>query len=244
MPQFSEHTLDFAYVFKNVTTRWYFYVIALFLIGLVVLSLFLLKNKGSRNKLSATQKIVYTAVMSAVCFVGNAFTIPASNLIQISFIALFGFVSGYMLGAGLGFTAAFIGDFLCAIIFPTGPYSPIINVGTALWGYVPGLLFQLFPKKKYLVTAISFVICFVLNSFAVNTLGLSLMYNMAFEPLMALLPFKLIVTAINAGLAFALVPVFERILPKDKFAFSEKSKEENAPENDLQTENIKEIKEN
>ena len=244
MPQFSEHTLDFAYVFKNVTTRWYFYVIALFLIGLVVLSLFLLKNKGSRNKLSATQKIVYTAVMSAVCFVGNAFTIPASNLIQISFIALFGFVSGYMLGAGLGFTAAFIGDFLCAIIFPTGPYSPIINVGTALWGYVPGLLFQLFSKKKYLVTAISFVICFVLNSFAVNTLGLSLMYNMAFEPLMALLPFKLIVTAINAGLAFALVSVFERILPKDKFALSEKSKEENAPENDLQTENIKEIKEN
>ncbi len=219
MPNFSNKSFDFAYLFKNIGTRWYFYVIALCLIGLVVLSLFLLRKKGKRNNLSSTQKIVYTAIMSALCFVANCFTIPISSLFQISLIALIGFIAGYILGAGAGFVSAFVGDFICAIIFPTGPYSPIINVGTALWGYVPGVLFSVFKGNDYVKTVISFILCFFLNSFAVNTLGLSLMYTIPFESLLITLPIKLAVVAINCVLACAILTILKRILPKEKFPF-------------------------
>ena len=217
MPNFSENSFNFTYLFKNILKQWYFYVIGAFLVIMVISSLFLLRKKGERNNLTKTQKLVYTAIMSALCFVVNCFTIPMGNVLQISLIATVGFVSGYILGAGLGFTSAFIGDLICSIIFPTGPYSPIINVGTALWGYVPGVIFTVFPGNDFIKAGCSFVICFILNSFAVNTLGLSLMYSIPFTKLLITLPVKLAVVAINAVISTALMTVLKRVLPKDKF---------------------------
>ena len=217
MPNFTEKSFNFRYIFKNFFSRWYFYVIAASIIAVIILTLFLLRKKTHRNNLSRTQKLAYTAILSALCFVANAFTIPASNILQISFIATMGFVSGYMLGPGLGFVAAFVGDFLCALVFPTAPYSPIINVGTALWGYIPGVLFILFNNKDLSNIIFSFALGFILNSFCVNTIGLSLMYNMPFDSLLLLLPIKLLVVCINFVLSFALYKLLKRVLPKDKF---------------------------
>ena len=217
MPTFSEKSFNFAYLFKNITTRWYFYVIALAFIAFVILSVVLLRKRTQRNSLSRTQKIAYTAILSALCFVGNAITIPVSSLFQISFIATFGFIAGCMLGPGLGFASAFIGDFLCAIIFPLGPYSPIINVGTALWGYIPGMIFAISRKKEIFNIALAFILGFILNSFCVNTVGLTLMYSTPFEELLILLPGKFLVVAINFGLSVGVYDVLKRVLPKDKF---------------------------
>ncbi len=217
MPQFTEKSFDFSYLFKNFFTKWYFYVIAVGLIIFVVLSLFLFKNKEDRNRLSKTQKIVYTAILSALCFVVNAFTIPISSLLQISLIATVGFVAGFLLGPGLGFTSAFIGDLICAITFPQGPYSPIINVGTALWGYIPGMLFCIGKGRERIKIVLSFALGFVLNSFCVNTVGIALMYNTPFDVLLVTLPIKLLVVVINCGLSFGLLELFKKVLPKDKF---------------------------
>jgi ECF transporter S component (folate family) len=212
-----ENSFNFAYLFKNIKTRWYFYVIGICLIILVVASIFFVNKKGKRNNLSNTQKVVYTAILSTLCFVGNSITIPVSAVFQISFIALFGFISGYVLGAGLGFVAAFIGDFLCAIMLPTGPYSPIINVGTALWGYIPGVIFVVLKVNDNIKILISFALGFILNSFAVNTFGLSLMYSIPFDTLILTLPIKLAIVVINCFISFGVLSVLKRILPKDKF---------------------------
>lgn len=217
MPTFSEKSFNFAYLFKNITTRWYFYVIALGFIALIFLSLFLLRKKPQRNALSRTQKIAYTAILSALCFVANAFTLPISNLFQVSFIGAMGFIAGYVLGAGLGFTCAFIGDFLCAIIFPLGPYSPIINVGTALWGYIPGVIFTSVKGNDVIKTVLCFALGFVLNSFCINTVGLTLMYYTPFETLLPLLPVKLATVVVNFVISIGLCKVLKRVLPKDKF---------------------------
>ncbi len=212
------HSFDFSYVFKTVSTRWYYYVfLAVFVI--VLFCFFFFKKQKKRNNLSITQKIVYTALLTALCTVTNIFDIKASDLLQISLVATIGFVSGYLLGGGLGFTVCFVGDLLGAIIYPAGPYNPIIGIGTGFWGLVPGIAFSFFKGKDFVKTIISFVISFLIISAGINTLGFCLMYptRYTFESLLPLLPFKLITATLNCIVCILLVKVFPRILPKDKF---------------------------
>ncbi len=210
-------SFDFKAIFGNVITKWYYYVIlAAFLIALILF--FSLKKQPSRNNLSNTQRLVYTAVFAALSFVANYFTVKVSDALQISFVSATAFLGGYLLGGGLGFAAAFLGDFICGIVAPFGAYNPIIGIGSGLWGLIPGVIFDFFRGNVYVKIAVSFAISFIVCSFLVNTWGLSLMYSMTFLSLTALLPWKLLVTVINAAVCYAIVPILlPRILPKDKF---------------------------
>ena len=206
---------DFAKIFGNLQKRWYYYLALFVVIAIIVVVTLLQKNR--RNNLSSTQKIVYTAVMSALCFLANYYTIKVSDVLQISLVATVGFLSGYMLGSGLGFASAFIGDLICGIVAPFGAYNPIIGIGTGLWGFIPGVLFNNLRINQIITAIISFILCFIFNSFLVNTLGLSLMYSMTFESLLVLLPTKLLVVAINAVISILLMLTLRKILPKHKF---------------------------
>lgn len=210
---------DFGSIFGNILSKWYYYLIlAVFLAALI---LFFVKTRRperpERNNLSKTQRLVYTALFAALSFVANYFTVKVSDALQISFVATVGFLSGYLLGGGLGFAASFTGDLICGIVAPFGAYNPIIGIGSGLWGLIPGVIFTYFKGNDYVKAAVSFIVSFVVCSFAVNTLGLSLMYSMTFLSLLSLLPVKLLVAAVNAALCFALVAVLPRILPKEKF---------------------------
>ena len=206
---------DFAKIFGNLQKRWYYYLALFVVIAIIVVVTLLQKNR--RNNLSPTQKIVYTAVMSSLCFLANYYTIKVSDVLQISLVATVGFLSGYMLGSGLGFASAFIGDLICGIVAPFGAYNPIIGIGTGLWGFIPGVLFNNLRINQIITAVISFILCFIFNSFLVNTLGLSLMYSMTFESLLVLLPTKLLVVAINAVISILLMLTLRKILPKHKF---------------------------
>lgn len=206
---------DFAKIFGNIGKKWYYYLALAVVISIVIVVTLLQKNR--RNNLSYTQKIVYTAVMAALCFLANYFTIKVSDLLQVSLVATVGFLSGYMLGGGLGFAAAFVGDLICGIVAPFGAYNPIIGIGTGLWGFIPGVLFNNLRINQIITAIISFILCFIFNSFLVNTLGLSLMYTMTFESLLVLLPTKLLVVAINAVISILLMLTLRKILPKHKF---------------------------
>ena len=206
---------DFAKIFGNLQKRWYYYIALLVVVAIVIVVTLLQKNR--RNNLNPTQKIVYTAVMSALCFLANYYTIKVSDVLQISLVATVGFLSGYMLGSGLGFASAFIGDLICGIVAPFGAYNPIIGIGTGLWGFIPGVLFNNLRINQIITAIISFILCFIINSFLVNTLGLSLMYSMTFESLLVLLPTKLLVVAINAVISILLMLTLRKILPKHKF---------------------------
>ena len=208
---------DFKGIFSNILTRWYYYL-ALLLFVVFVITFSLLKKK-KRNNLSHTQKIAYTAMFSALCFLSNYFTIKASDVLQISLVATTGFVAGYMMGSGLGFLSAFLGDLICGIIAPFGAYNPIIGIGPGLWGFIPGLLFETFEFNKYVKIVISFVLGFIFNSFLVNTFGLWLMYPKFYEinALLVLLPYKLIVVLGNLIVSIFIAELLDKVTPKNKF---------------------------
>lgn len=208
---------DFNAIFGNVVSKWYYYVILVVFISAIIL-FFTLKKQPQRNNLSNTQRLVYTAVFSALSFVANYFTVKVGDALQISFVSAAAFLGGYLLGGGLGFAAAFIGDLICGIVAPFGAYNPIIGIGSGLWGLIPGVIFDYFRGNIYVKISVSFAISFVVCSFLVNTWGLSLMYSMTYSSLLILLPWKFLTVAINAAVCFAVVPVLlPRILPKDKF---------------------------
>lgn len=216
---------DFGSIFGNFLSKWYYYLIlALFFIGMLLF--YVLRKQPSRNNLSKTQRLVYTAVFAALSFAANYFTVKVSDALQISLVATVGFISGYLLGGGLGFAASFIGDLICGIVAPFGAYNPIIGIGSGLWGLIPGIVFTVNKGNDYIKTAISYAISFVIASFFVNTLGLSLMYSMSFKSLLSLLPIKLLSVAVNAAISVLLVAAMPRILPKDKFNVVEKPKTE------------------
>ncbi len=209
---------DFGALFANFLSEWYYYLALLCFIGIVVI--FAFAKRAERNDLTPTQKIVYGAIFTALCAVANILTFKVSDLFQVSFIATIGFLSGYLLGAGWGFAAAFIGDLIGMIIAPLGIYNPIISIGTALWGFIPGLIFDMFKGNHYVKTIISFAICFILNTCIINTIGLSLMYSIPFDKLLYTLPLKLIPIVVNCALSLLLVRLMPRILPKNKFYIS------------------------
>lgn len=216
------NAFDFGAIFKTVVTKWYYYLIfAVFIAALILF--FTLKKRPERNTLNKTARIAYTAVLSALCVLANVFDIKVSDAFQISLVATVGFLSGYLLGGGYGFAACFIGDLLGAIINPHGAYNPIIGIGTGLWGLIPGLVFS-FPKgNDYVKLLISFVICSVVISGMVNTLGIFLMYGLGKKTFIAYLadyPLKLAVAAVNFAISAALLAVLPRILPKDKFTLN------------------------
>ncbi|MBQ8427216.1 MAG: folate family ECF transporter S component [Clostridia bacterium] len=216
-PSFT-NSFDFSYVFKTFITKWYYYLALAVILVLVVCFLFI-KKQPERNRLSKTQKIVYTGILSSFCAVANIFDIPINSSLQLSLVATVGFVSGYLLGGGLSFAVCFIGDLVGGIIAPKGPYNPIIAIGTGLWGLIPGIAFSYFRGNEVLKLVISFVLGFAIISLTINTVGYALMYPKytTFALSFAMLPFKLIVAVVNAVVSAGLMVAMRKVLPKDKF---------------------------
>ncbi len=215
-------SFDFAYIFKTFLTKWYYYLALLVVLILVICFLFV-KKQPERNRLSKTQRIVYTSILSSFCAIANMFDIPVNASLQISLVATIGFISGYLLGGGLGFTVCFVGDLVGGIIMPKGPYNPIIAIGTGLWGLIPGIAFSYFKGKGIIKLIISFVLGFIIISLTINTVGYALMYPKytTFALSFAMLPFKLIVCVLNAVVSALLMITMVRVLSKDKFILTE-----------------------
>ena len=212
-----EDSFDFAFVFKSIVSRWYLYLaLVLVIIGVVLFTI--IKKPPVSNKLSKTQRLCYVSMFVALCTAVNVLEL-STPLAHFSLVATLACVAGVLLGPLDGFASAFLGDLIGAIIAPKGIYSPIIGLGTSLLGLVPGLMFSYSKLKDFQKIIISFIITFVLTSFLLNTIGLSLIYPKVYvltERLVSL-PFTLIFHAVNCCLSILLIKVFKRILPKNKF---------------------------
>ena len=212
-----DKAFDFLYIFKSVITKWYLYLLLLGIIICVVIFACTVKQP-KRNNLSKTQKLVYISIFSALSVVVNILQVP-TPLMQLSFVSTICFLAGVMLGPVQGFAVAFVGDLLAGIIAPLGIYSPIIGIGTSMFGLVPGVVFAYFKRSTILRAIISFLITFVLSSIIINTIGLALIYPKFYvlAERVLLLPITLLFHAINCFLSIVLLKTFKRILPKGKF---------------------------
>lgn len=125
-------------------------------------------NQQANKALSPTMKIVLTAMLVALSTIINAYvTIRIGTEFKFSFLLLVYFISGYILGAPLGFVVGIVGDLLGWILFTDGAYNPIIGLSNGLFAFIPGIVFGLkrpFKKEvKLLEFVVKTLICYILS---------------------------------------------------------------------------------
>lgn len=126
--------------------------------------------------MNKTQKIVYTAMLTALCVVANFLTIPIGNDKFISLTIVICVIGGVYLGWLSGAAIGFLGDLVAHFIHPFGAYNLFIGLSCALFGVVAALTFRLRVRSVVAKTCITVVVCFALCSCALNTFGLWLQY--------------------------------------------------------------------
>ena len=116
-------------------------------------------------KKSASQKIAYIAVVTALCVIVNSLEIKLT-VAQFSFTIFFSAFAGVVLGGISGFCACFLGDMLGFFIHPMGEYSPWIGISTGLMAFFAALVLYCSkePKKNTygkltLACVLIFVVC-------------------------------------------------------------------------------------
>ena len=211
---------DFAKIFNNIASEWYYYVALLGFLALLVL-FFILKKPYAVNTLTRTQKLVYVSVLTAISAALNVLTYYPVSYIAISFTMTVCFTAGILLGAKASFAVGFIGDLIGAIIFPAGPYNPLICIASGLMGLIPGVIFQYFKGNLYVKTAISALLCLIICTSGLNTFALWLMYGMGRKTfwayLIVRLPWQVLVAAVNCALCYAILAIFKKAFTDGRF---------------------------
>lgn len=105
-------------------------------------------------------------------------SIKALNF-KISFTFLTIVLASYFYGYFGGITVAFFGDLVGALLFPIGPYNPLLSLSAILSGITYAFFFKKDMNNKSIVLACLINRFFV--SLIVNTTIISFMYNLSFK---------------------------------------------------------------
>lgn len=164
-----------------------------------------------KKHFNVTKMIVYLGLLTALEIVLNRFlSINAWNLkIGFSFAPivaaaiLFGPLPAAVVGA--------LGDFLGAILFPTGPYFPGFTATAFICGIVRGLF--LYKKRSFgvtvLLSAASAAICQLVLGLFLNTLWIGILYGTEYAPLFVSRLLQCVIlfaveTVVSVGLSYPL----------------------------------------
>lgn len=129
--------------------------------------------------------ITFTAVFAALGIAMNMLSsaMPRIDTFgRISLVYAFCFLTGSVLGPWLGFGVAAIADFLPAIMFPEGPWMPLITLSNAVMALIAGLFFRYLPTKSVSVKVVlTSVVTFIICTLGLTALGESLLYGMGMQ---------------------------------------------------------------
>lgn len=159
-----------------------------------------------------SKKTYYITFCALFAAVGVALNLLSSAMPRvdtfgrISLVYAFCFLAGIMLGPYLGGATAALADFLPAIIFPEGPWMPLITLSNGVMAMLAGLLYKKINSDKISVKLTMIAICsFVFCTLGLTAAGESLLYNMgmqAYYPTTTML--------VNAGLPLYLANVVRK----------------------------------
>ncbi len=130
-------------------------------------------------KQKSVQKLVIIALLIALNVVlSRIVSIKALNFkISITFITIV--LAAYLYGYFGAIIVAFFGDLIGSLLFPIGPYNPLLSLTAVLSGIVYAYFFKKEMSKKNIICA-----CFVnrfIVSMLINTTIISIMYNLSFK---------------------------------------------------------------
>lgn len=155
--------------------------------------------------MNKTQKLAFTALLSALSVLANAFSIPISGSNYISFTYLPSFVAAIYLGVVPATVVGFVGDLIAGLLFPKGAYNILIAIASTLIGTIAGVVYKLFPKHRFAALLISLAACTVVCTAGLNTYALWVLFGAKngktfWVYLWGRLPFQLLNTFVNGAM--------------------------------------------
>ena len=177
---------------------------------------------GALAEKKASQKIAYTAVITAFVVVANMFFEFKLAETQFSLTIFVSALAGLLIGPLLGFAACFLGD-LVGFLYNSGgfAYLPWIGLSLGTIAFLSGVIVGgvKFPAKWFLyvkLAAVS-VLTFLLCTVAINTTAFWMLYSKVgyWEYLVSRLFIQGQIwnSLVNYALLFAAVPALNRIKP-------------------------------
>lgn len=161
-----------------------------------------------------TKKIAYIAVLAAVNVALNAFGVPLPGYAtKLSFTYIPCFIAGIFMGPFAGLLVGLIGDVLGMLINPQGAWIPLITLGSALMGFIPGVICRYLKLNIYIKIGISLVAVLLICSMGINTYGLFTVLGRGrtfWVYLAARMPMQSIIFAVNSVLIYVLYPVLKK----------------------------------
>ncbi len=155
--------------------------------------------------------ITLTAVLAAMGIALNLLSsaMPRIDTFgRISLVYAFCFLAGALVGPWFGSGIAALADFLPAILFPEGPFMPLITLSNAVMALIAGLMFRHLKTKSVAVKLVfTAVLSFIFCTLGLTAAGESLLYNMgmqAYYPTTTML--------INMGLPLFLATVVRKAM--------------------------------
>ena len=172
---------------------------------------------------TATQKIAYVAIMTALCVVCNMFFEFKFADTQFSLTIFFSAMTGMIIGPLFGFVACFLGD-LVGFLYNSGGfmYMPWVGLSMGLVALITGFIMNginlNFKGGVFIKIAIVSITTFLVCTVAINTTAFWILYNdTSTVPFFAYLGTRLIVKGqlwnclFNYGLLFILYPIVLKI---------------------------------
>ncbi len=154
-------------------------------------------------KTSKTQRLTYTAVLSALSVVANIFSVQILGTTNyLSFAYIPAYIAGIYLGVWAGGMVGLVGDVLGCLIMPQGAWNIIITLSSMLLGVIPALVYKYAPKSfnNIVKLILSLVLTALICTSGLGTLGLYLMYGNGkgyWIYLVGRLPFQLAMVVVN-----------------------------------------------
>lgn len=124
--------------------------------------------------------LVILALMIGLNIVLSRFvSIKAMNF-KISFTFLTIVLSAYFYGYYGAIMVALFGDLLGALLFPIGPYNPLLTLTSIMCAVVYAYFFYKKDLSNKNIILACLINCFIISLF-INTTIISLMYNLSFK---------------------------------------------------------------
>lgn len=159
--------------------------------------------------------IAYQAMFTALATLTNIYTIPfggGSNFITLVYIPCF--LAGIFLGPVAGFVVGAVGDILGLLIMPFGPWMPLITVASGLLGFIPGVVFKYAKiKNTNAKLIISILLCLIICTAGLNTLGTFLLYAVGKKTFFVYLGARLPVQCLLAAINFVIIGILLKVKP-------------------------------
>ncbi|WP_244833447.1 folate family ECF transporter S component [Clostridium sp. BJN0001] len=168
----------------------------------------------STKELKSVRNLVLAGLLISLKLIFSMFTLYVSPMLRISFTFMPSAFIGMLLGPSVGAMSGAIGDILCYVVRPSGPFNPAFTLISILSGFIYGVVFY---NKK--VTIKRCIICELIMVFLINitltTLALSLMYGKGFFALLPLRALKSFIQApINIFLLYITLTTVQKIHSK------------------------------